>query len=72
LGSFHFCSFESWRFVEIQEIIYRAMDDEKNPEVEKALAGINDLEKEIALVDYELRTFFNPPSFLPSVREHNS
>jgi hypothetical protein len=48
------------------------MDDQKNPEVETALAGINDLEKEIALVDYELRTFLNPPSFLPSVREHKS
>lgn len=48
------------------------MDNEKNPEVEKALAGISDLEKEIALVDYELRTFLNPPFFLPSVPEDES
>jgi hypothetical protein len=46
------------------------MDNEKNPEVETALAGISELEKEITLVDYELRTFLNLPSFLPSVREH--
>lgn len=39
-----------------------------NPEVEAALAGIKELEKEIALADYELRTFLNRHSFfLPSV-----
>jgi hypothetical protein len=32
------------------------MDNEKSPEVETALAAINELEKDIALADYELCT----------------
>jgi hypothetical protein len=34
--------------------------NEKSPEVETALAGINELEKDIALADYELRMSINP------------
>ena len=36
------------------------MDNEKSPEVETALAAINELEKDIALADYELCTSLNP------------
>lgn len=56
--------------LKIRKFIYRAMENESNPEVEAAFAEIKELEKEIALADYELRTFLNRHSFLPSVRKH--
>jgi hypothetical protein len=51
--------FSIFRFFLFLEI-YRAMDNEKSPEVETALTAINELEKDIALADYELRTSLDP------------